>query len=282
VGVSDAVPEEESRFAPPESPKAIPDDIVLKSHLPFRVVKTKGSEALATKEFFDELATRDLVCLGEEHDNPHHHWAQLYTIQELAQRAQISGRELGLGLEMFQTPFQHALDDYAQEKIEMSELLDKSQYEDRWGFPFAFYRHQMDHMLARGGALVALNADRELSRRVATEGVESLTDMDLRSLGELDMNDSVHRARFETLMKDHPDTGMSHDNMYAAQVLWDETMASTAADWLKARYPARQLVVLAGTAHCHQSGIPSRVERRLEVDAVGVRPLAAGSDNAVG
>ncbi len=282
VGVSDSVPEEESAHPPDAAPKTIPDDIVLKSRVPFRVLKTNGNEALDIKEFFDELSTRDLICLGEQHDDPHHHWAQLYTIQEIAQRAQISGRELGLGLEMFQTPFQAELDEYAEEKIDASELLDKSEYQDRWGFPFAFYRHQMDHILARGGALVALNADRELSRRVASRGVDALTEKDLRGLGELDMNDAAHRARFETLMKDHPDTGMSHDNMYAAQVLWDETMASTAADWLKSRYPARQLVVLAGTAHCHQSGIPSRVERRLDVDAVGVRPLAASSENADG
>ena len=72
------------------------------------------------------------------------------------------------------------------------------------------------------------------------------------------MDDERHRARFDDLMKDHPDTGGSLDNLYAAQVLWDETMANTAANWLRERYPARQLVILAGSAHCDRSAIPSR------------------------
>jgi uncharacterized iron-regulated protein len=276
IGVSDAVPEDEpASAAPQENPaRDIPDDIVERSALPFQAQKNAGLVALAPQEYFAALARYDLICDGEEHDNPHDHWTQLYVVQELAERATSSGRELGLGLEMFQKRFQPALTDYAAEVLTATELLEKSQYHERWGYPFAFYRPQIDHAVQRGAGLLALNADRDLARAVAKEGLDALPEREARALGELDVDDATHRARFEELMKDHPDTGASLDNMYAAQVLWDETMASTAAKWLADRYPARQLVVLAGSAHCHESAIPSRVERRLQgAKVVSVKPI---------
>jgi uncharacterized iron-regulated protein len=62
------------------------------------------------------------------------------------------------------------------------------------------------------------------------------------------------------------------DRMYSVQVLWDETMASGAADWL-ARDRARQMVILAGDGHCHDSAIVARLKRRGIADAVSVRPV---------
>src|SRR5690606_17965983 len=138
------------------------------------------------EEFFDELAQQDVVCVAEHHENPHHHWAQLYIIQEMAKRAEASGRELGLGLEMFQTPFQAVLDRYASDKLNAAELLEQAEYEKRWGYPFAFYAPQVDHAVARGAALVALNTPREQTKRVARAGFRVLSKRERRLLGGYD------------------------------------------------------------------------------------------------
>lgn len=50
------------------------------------------------------------------------------------------------------------------------------------------------------------------------------------------------------------------ERFYTAQVIWDETMAEGAAAWLTD--DQRQVMVIAGNGHCHQSAIPSRVKRR--------------------
>lgn len=266
--------------SPKHAARPVPPDVVARSALPFRTLDASTGELLAPAEFFDTLAERDAICVAEQHDNPHHHFAQLYVIQEVAQRAATTGRELGLGLEMFQTPFQGQLDDYSAGKIDQDELLEKSQYSERWGYPFAFYAPQIDHVVQRGGALVALNAPREQVKRVAREGFQALSAREERLLGGYDLHDEAHRAQFDELMKDHPHDAGSIDQLYAAQVLWDESMAQAASEWLGERQPARQLVILAGAAHCHDSAIPSRLERRLKADVVSVKPVVLQSADA--
>src|SRR5690606_28163921 len=131
-GVSDAFPEEvaerrpEPEQAPPEAP--VPDDVVERAALPFHAVRAADRTPLDQQEFFDELATNDVVCVAEQHDNPHHHWAQLFVIQELALRSKSSGRELGVGFEMFEARFQGPLTRYALGKLGTEELLEQTQY----------------------------------------------------------------------------------------------------------------------------------------------------------
>lgn len=262
---------------PPES-KPVPEDVVERAALPFHAVRLADGEALSQSEFFDELARQDAVCVAEHHDNPHHHWAELFIVQELARRALSSGRKLGLGLEMFEARFQRVLDDYTLGKIDQTQLLERTEYDTRWGFPFQYYEPQIDHAIEQGGVLVALNAPREQVRRVAQEGFDALTEHETRRLGGFDLANDEHRAQFERLMQGPPHTG-APEHLYEAQVLWDESMANTASAWLGARIPARQLVILAGSAHCHDTAIPSRLRRRLRARVVSVKPSIEHGDS---
>ena len=90
------------------------------------------------------------------------------------------------------------------------------------------------------------------------------------------MSDVDHRTAFEAMMTDHPKGKGTPERYYEAQVLWDETMADAAANWLEHRAPARQLVIVAGQAHCRHSAIPARIERRLRSARVrNVLPMKA-------
>src|SRR5262245_42983086 len=91
----------------------VPDDAVERTALPFIGQRSVGAKLLSAEELFDALGRADAVCIGEQHDDPHHHYAELVVIQKLAERALGRGRELGLGLEMFEQPFQQVLDRYA-------------------------------------------------------------------------------------------------------------------------------------------------------------------------
>lgn len=276
VEAPDSTPEPEQHPPPPP----VPDDVVERAALPFHAVRAANQASLDQHEFFDELATNDVVCVAEHHDNPHHHWAQLFVIQELARRSKSSGRELGIGFEMFEARAQQTLTDYAAGKLDTDALLEGTDYEARWGYPFQYYEPQIVHAVDQGSALVALNASREQVKNVAHGGFSALSARELRLLGGYDLEDAEHRARFDKLMEGHPKMGPL-DQMYAAQVLWDESMAQNATSWLSERFPARQLVILAGTAHCHRSAIPSRIQRRLAAKVVSVEPLvlSEGADD---
>ncbi len=73
------------------------------------------------------------------------------------------------------------------------------------------------------------------------------------------------------------DAKAAAERIYTAQVLWDESMAEGAAAWLKAESGAgqarRQIIILAGNGHCHESAVVRRIERRGVAGAVSVRPI---------
>jgi uncharacterized iron-regulated protein len=271
--------------APPSvAPKPIvPDDVVARAAQSFHAQRNADGQELNQNELFDELSKFDVVCLGEAHDAPRDHFAELAITEAVAQRAQFSGRALGVGFEMFQAPFGPALHAYGVGHLDDAGLRKRTHYDERWGFAYAYYQPILAFGRARGLPLKALNATRELTHAVAEKGLAGLTKKERRQLPDLDLDDTAHRAAFDRLMAGHPHgEGMDLDNFYAAQVVWDETMADNAARWVAERAPSRQLVVLAGSAHCAREAIPARIERREALRVTSVRLSTKASADSDG
>jgi uncharacterized iron-regulated protein len=268
VPVPDPAPPHEPHPAKEAEP---PADIVARSALPITGVRVSDGATLTATQLFDELSRYEAVCIGESHDDPHHHYAELALLEELARRSAHRGEQLGVGFEMFQAPFQGALDAFAHGQSDEAALLEHSEYAERWGFPFAFYRPLLEAAREHGLPLVALNARRELTRSVARRGLAGVPPELQPELPELDMENAAHRQNFERMMQEHPGHG-SLDNYYAAQVVWDETMAQRAAVFLAAGRPSRKLMIVAGLAHCTQPAVPGRLQRRSAAKTVSVMP----------
>jgi uncharacterized iron-regulated protein len=258
--------------------------------LPYQVLDARTGHQIDTAAFWTQLGQQRAVCIGEEHTNPHHHWAQLEIVKQLVQR-KPAGQRLALGLEMVQRPFQGVLDDYSAKRIDAAALRARVGWEERWGYDYGFYGPTFDAAVGAGAQLLALNAARELTKKVAHKGLESLAADERAQLpAELNLTDATHRAWFDGLMEsmggtsahskksESEDSSESpHDEMptadqiYAVQVIWDESMADGAAKWLTAN-PTGRVIILAGNGHCHDSAIVNRLKRRGIKDTVSVRP----------
>ncbi len=256
-----------------DKPEKIDRTLVARSALPFHGFRVKDHQPLAPDQLLRELASADVVCIGEQHDNPHDHWAELRILRGLAQRAKMSGRVVGLGLEMVQKPYQKALDRYSSYESDSRELMADTDWAKRWGYPFSYYQPMLALARSRQMSIVALNAPSGLTHQIAAQGLESLDDEQQKKLPDLDLHDAQHRAFFDQDMKGHPDMPGRKRDMYAAQVVWDESMADAAASWLGQNFPARQLVIFAGSSHCRRPAIVRRIERRMAARVVSVRPL---------
>ena len=282
IGVTLNEPAPGAPAPPPNVEAPVPDDVVARAAQPFRGRRNADAQELAEKQLFDELSRYDVLCLGEAHDQPRDHFAELAIVEGLARRARVSGRALGVGFEMFQAPYADALRAYQRGRIDDAGLRKRTHYEDRWGFPYAYYRPVLAYGRAVGLSLRALNAPRELTHAVAQSGLSGLSPRLRRQLPELDLDDTAHRAHFDQLMAHHPGGQMNPENFYAAQVVWDETMAENAASWVAARAPQRQLVVLAGSAHCRREAIPARIERRVATRVASVRLSGVAPEDSEG
>jgi uncharacterized iron-regulated protein len=272
VGESrDPAPEPDAAPASGTRPVSrLPADVVDRAAMPFFGIRHDGKR-LPPEALFRELSAADLICVGERHDNPHDHWAELRIVRGLLARAPMRGREVAVGLEMIQHPFQRQLDAYLAWDIDEAELVEEVEWHDRWGYDFAYYRPVLEHARRARLRVLALNAPKELTQKVAREGLDALDSTEEAKLPELDLDDAEHRAWFDQATSGHPMPGNDRDRLYAAQVVWDETMAETAAKHLKGRLPQRQLVVLAGSGHCRDDAIPARVRRRVAAEVASVR-----------
>lgn len=229
----------------------------------------KDSRQLVTtpQGALSELAQADVVYLGETHDSPQDHQAQLEIIQELQQR----NSKIAIAMEMFQRPYQDVLDHYIAGELSEQELLAQSEYEQRWGFPWEYYAPILRFAKEKQLPVLALNTPTEVTRKVASEGLKSLTRKQRQFIppfSEVLTDNDDYRKLMLTAFKRHQGAVQgSSDNFerfFLAQVLWDETMAERIAQFLQVN-PDYQVVVLAGQGHIFYGyGIPNRVARRLK------------------
>ncbi len=229
----------------------------------------RGSLGLgAEAESLAQLRQANIVYLGEQHDRAADHAAQLAILQAL----HATQPRLAIALEMFQRPFQPALDRYLAGEIDEAELIEQSEYEQRWGFPWESYAPLLRFAKANQLPVIALNAPTEVTRQIARQGLDSLdatAQAQIPPREELDLsNDRYHRWLRQALEAHAAHGGLELENFIAAQVVWDETMAATIADFHQAN-PEYQILVIAGRGHIiYGYGIPDRVARRLGSDLV--------------
>ena len=272
---------------------------IVAAALPYEVLD-RGGHAIEQAAFWSKLAASSAVCVGEEHPNPHHHWMQLEVVKHLA-----AAKGFAVGMEMVQRPFQGVLDDFAAKKIDDATFTSRAGWADRWGYPYELYSPILHVAIEAHASLLALNAAKELTKKVSHHGLDALTPEERAQIPELDLHVAAHRAWFDALMEDmgggaahahHPapkdaeakdgaeapamPAMPSIDQIYTVQVIWDETMADTGAKWL-ASHAGGHLVILAGNGHCHDSAIVGRLKRRGVGDAVSLRVVVDDGEGSV-
>ena len=207
------------------------------------------------------LAPSRIIYIGERHDRFAHHINQLQLIKKMHN----AGYKLAVGMEMFQKPFQPVVNDYLAGRIDEYEFLKKTEYFSRWRYDYNLYKPIIDYLKQQNLPLVALNIYGEISRKVARDGIYSLSDNEKKHLpGSMDFSNERYRKDLNEVFLLHNEQGELTDFSYflQAQILWDEVMAQCAQKFLTEN-PERKLVILAGNGHLrHKYGIPERLYRR--------------------
>ena len=238
------------------------------------IVKT--SRKAGFLEMIDDLAGADFVYVGELHDDPDHHLAQLRIIEHLHAR----GRLHAIGMEQFQRPFQKVLLDYTAKRIDEAEMLEKTEYKKRWGYDYALYRPILEFARKWGIPVLALNVEDEIRSKVSEGGQEALSEEQRRSLPAIDTSDEVYKNSLTHiykahLKKDEEFDQQKFDRFFLIQCLWDQVMADTIVRWSRRLPKNAQVVVLAGTGHIrNHRGIPAAVEGRVGGVNMTVVPIS--------
>lgn len=221
----------------------------------------------AQQQILKSIAPAKIIYLGEIHNSTTDHADQLAILEYL--RQQKSKVPLAIGLEMFQKPYQPIINQYLAGKISEEQLVEQTEYQKRWGWPWENYAPLLRFAKANQIPVVALNTPTEVLRKVSKGGLESLQPADFQYIPpatEIDKSNLTYRDLILESYQQHKAqalaTSPDFDRFYTAQLLWDETMAATASEFYKQHQT--QLVVVAGQSHIRYGyGIPDRVSRRL-------------------
>lgn len=237
----------------------VPNGIPVLTHAQTTAIRP---DRLSTLEaIMPDLLKARIIYVGEQHTKYAHHLNQLKVIQTLHE----AGKPLAVGMEMFQQPFQAAVNDYLAGRSDEREFLKACNYFERWRFDYNLYKPIIDYLKKKNIPLVALNIDGDISRKVARQGIDALSQDELKHLPpELELTDSVYRQDLLDVYGFHDKQHqlINFDYFLQAQVLWDESMAEATHRFL-ASHPETSMVVLAGNGHVrHKYGIPKRVFRR--------------------
>ena len=208
----------------------------------------------------NKAAKKKIIYVGEYHDRFSNHEVQLEVIKRLHKK----NRNIAVGMEMFQRPYQQVLDDFIAGRMYERDFLKKSEYFKRWRFDYNLYKPILDYCREHKIPVVALNVRRELTEKVSKEGVDSLSDEEKKEIPpDMDLSDDEYRKRLKEVFDQHGSRGRGNfDFFFQAQVLWDESMSRSIDEFLK-KQRGTQMVVLAGGGHlAFGSGIPKRTFRR--------------------
>lgn len=224
------------------------------------VLAVASSSLVEADSIYRQLRPFRVVYMGETHDDAGFHRVQFEVVKSLFE----SGKEIAVGMEMFQAPFQKVIDDYLAGRIDERQFLKESEYFKRWRFNYRFYRPVIEYCKEHGIPVIALNIPAEVSKKIARSGLESLNEQERSWLPEeLDLSNRAYRYHLQQVFAQHREAPVEDfEYFFQAQIAWDESMGANIVKYLR-QNPERSMVVLVGSGHvAYRFGIPSRVERR--------------------
>lgn len=214
-----------------------------------------------------------VVVIGEQHDYRPHQDIQIQVIK----RSQEMGFLTSVGMEFFEYPDQGSVDLWRQGKLTETDFLQAV----RWGsFAFSGYRSQVQAPRWGSESVIALNAPRTLTGKIAKTGYGSLTAQELQMLPpQFELGNLRYFERFKAAIGHlpNPEAGIKY---FTAQSVWDDTMAWKAREFM-AQNPNQVLVIIVGEFHVqYGGGLPDRLRARGVHDIVTISELDFGDFTA--
>ena len=217
------------------------------------------------------LKQNRIILVGEHHSNKKHHEAQRDVIRALKE----TGMQVAIGLEMFRSDSQQALDrwingDIGEEKFQQI-------YYDNWNFPWSAYRVIFDYARKEKIPLIGLNVSRDITRQVSQHGFNSLTATQKGKLSDVTCRvDKAYMDYIRNAFGAHAHGNLDFNYFCEAQLVWDNVMAINALNYLK-KYPDAVVVVLTGMGHAQKGAVPRQIGKRSQMSLAVILPEVKGS-----
>ncbi len=221
------------------------------------ILRGDSHKTSTLQESLQSVRPGSIVVIGENHGFKEHQRQQVAIMQQLRDQ----GLTVSVGMEFFTYTQQPLVDQYRQGQLAEPDFLKAI----AWGSPsYDLYRDQaIFPNLGEGATTIALNAPRSLTGKVAKQGLNSLTPEESALMPpQFSLGRDSYKKRFMSMMPHLPNPEVG-ERYFAAQSIWDDTMAWQAANFIHA-HPEQVLVIVVGDFHIqYGGGLPDRIKARL-------------------
>lgn len=252
-------------------------------------ITQSGPRASSAREVLAEMSRREIVLLGEQHDDPAHHQWQLQTLAAL----HVMRPDMVIGFESFPRRAQPILDRWTAGELTARQFLELTEWNKVWNYPPELYLPLFHFARLNRIPIIALNVDRALTGAISQKGWDAVPDQLKEGVSRpAPASDAYLDVLFEVYKqhakdpKGKPAPASRGDRAFRhfveAQLAWDRAMAEALANRLARSDSSRPLVVgIVGSGHLRGGqGVPRQL-RDLGVERVGtLLPVNARRDCA--
>ncbi len=216
--------------------------------------------AVAPGELLDDAARREVVLLGEAHDDADHHRWQLHTLAALHSRRP----DMALGFEAFPRRVQPLLDRWVAGGLTAEQFLAEVRWDEIWNVPAELYLPLFEFARLHRVPMVALNVERGLTQAVAAKGWDAVPESSREGVSRPAPAPQAYLDELARVHKEHG-AGTPFAHFVQAQQTWDRAMAQALAP-----HAAGTLAVgIVGSGHLrHGHGVA------LQLRDLGVQRVA--------
>jgi len=221
------------------------------------------------RDLLADVASRDIVLLGEQHDDAGHHQWQLQTLAAL----HLLRPQMVIGFESFPRRVQPVLDRWIAGELTVTQLFEQTGWEKIWNFPRELYLPLFQFARINRIPIAALNVERTLTEAVANQGWDAVPAAQQEGVSRPAPASNAYQDYLFEVFKAHPRrhagetaTADKDDKTFGffveSQTTWDRAMAEALARRLDAGPGAlRPLVVgIMGSGHVRNGhGVPHQL-----------------------
>lgn len=266
-------------------------------------VDGKEPQPAAMTTIIADIAKRDVVLLGEYHDQEDHHRWQLQVLAALhAQRP-----DMVIGFESFPRRVQPVLDRWVAGELSVRQFLDEVDWPKVWDLPPEYYLPLFQFARINRIPMIALNVDSKLTKAITAKGWDAVPEDEREGVGRPAPPSKAYREFLFDIYREHgtvagskPVDAAVNDQAFGyfvdSQTAWDRAMAEALAKPLaqarsrtnaeapspggsaiEARTPL--VVGILGSGHIRYGyGVPHQL-RDLGITRIGsLLPLDADTD----
>ena len=236
---------------------------------------TQQGKILDLQDFFQTLLKYDVVFVGETHDSPLSHEAELAILTGLVEQ----DPSLVLALEMFERDVQEVLDAYLEGMISEERFLEAAR---PWPNYPSDYRPLVEMAKAKGIPVLAANVPRRAAAAVAMTNELSSEVLETDGVylpASLHFDSKEYYERFMATVVDMPHRGpmrrLNPEALYKAQILKDAVMAASIEPFLD-----QHVLFICGSFHSdYRLGIPYQLRKNHPNTTIAVITMASSVED---